>query len=121
MLVPLYSLASLLFKASVVPSLGADAAGPDEEGSFSGGEAAAEAEPVRRAERKKLEPFEVPTSGAFFMHDDRFGGDDAPPQCAANLPKPPKSPRFRGWNLPTHDPNSQLIRVWLHAEGQPGV
>ena len=37
--------------------------------------------PPRRAERRQLEPFEVPTSGAFFMHDDRFGGDDAPPPC----------------------------------------
>ena len=33
--------------------------------------------PPRRAERRQLEPFEVPTSGAFFMHDDRFGGADA--------------------------------------------
>lgn len=26
-------------------------------------------------QRKRLEPFEVPTSGAFWLHDDRFEGE----------------------------------------------
>ena len=41
--------------------------------------------PPRRAERRQLEPFEVPTSGAFFMHDDRFGGADALAPYVRNL------------------------------------
>jgi hypothetical protein len=42
-----------------------------------GEQAAAEEEaaPGRRA-RKPLEPYEVPTSGAFWMHDDRMGDDE---------------------------------------------
>lgn len=28
-----------------------------------------------------MEPYEVPTAGAFFMHDDRFGGDDGKGRC----------------------------------------
>lgn len=31
-------------------------------------------------ERKPLEPYEVPTSGAFFMHDDRYGGKEGKPR-----------------------------------------
>ena len=27
----------------------------------------------------------MPSSGPFFLHDDRFGGDDAPAPCVANL------------------------------------
>ncbi len=32
--------------------------------------------------RKPLEPYEVPTAGAFFMHDDRFGGEAGKPGCS---------------------------------------
>lgn len=28
--------------------------------------------PLLQLQRKRLEPFEVPTSGAFWLHDDRF-------------------------------------------------
>jgi hypothetical protein len=42
-----------------------------EEGGEDGEEEAAPA-PPQRPQRKKLQPFEVPTSGAFWLHDDRF-------------------------------------------------
>lgn len=29
-------------------------------------------QPAPPPQRKKLQPFEVPTSGAFWLHDDRF-------------------------------------------------
>ncbi|KAH9605576.1 hypothetical protein KSS87_022638 [Heliosperma pusillum] len=33
---------------------------------------------VEESEKKEVEPFSVPTSGAFYMHDDRFRGNAAP-------------------------------------------
>ena len=40
-----------------------------------------ESEPSRPPPRKPLEPYEVPSSGAFWMHDDRQGDDDAAARC----------------------------------------
>lgn len=31
--------------------------------------------------RKPSEPYDVPTSGAFYMHDDRLGSDEEAPRC----------------------------------------
>ena len=74
-------LLSLPLGTEMARELGPDGEGGDEEDGVAG--------PPRRAERRQLEPFEVPTSGAFFMHDDRFGGDDAPAPCALPLPRYP--------------------------------
>uniref|UniRef100_A0A061R5C9 Btz domain-containing protein n=1 Tax=Tetraselmis sp. GSL018 TaxID=582737 RepID=A0A061R5C9_9CHLO len=48
-----------------------DSAGEEDEGQ----EGEGEGEEPAPAVRKKPEPFDVPRSGAFFMHDDRLGGE----------------------------------------------
>ncbi|XP_062203933.1 protein MLN51 homolog [Phragmites australis] len=45
---------------------------PGEEGGKAGEEGLAEGEVEGEGEEKEQEPFSVPTSGAFYMHDDRF-------------------------------------------------
>lgn len=56
-------------------------AGWGTEGEGEGGaadEKAAEEEAKARKARKPLQPYEVPTSGEFWMHDDRMGDDKEP-------------------------------------------
>lgn len=41
-----------------------------------------------RPPRKPLQPFDVPTSGAFYMHDDRNGSEEEAPRCESALDLP---------------------------------
>ncbi len=50
--------------------------GADEEG---GEEKAATDKERRDRDRRPKEPYEVPTAGAFWMHDDRQGDEDEEP------------------------------------------
>lgn len=71
---------------------GEEEEGAEEEGEGEGEEeAAAEAEPERPPPRRKLQPFEVPTSGAFWLHDDRF--DDS------GVTEEDMRQRWAGWGL----------------------
>jgi len=48
-------------------------------------EAESKEDPNKQKTRKKLEPYEVPTSGDFWMHDDRIDDDEGAMQrCAPN-------------------------------------
>lgn len=54
--------------------------------------------PGRVQGRKPLEPYEVPTAGAFFMHDDRFGGEDGKAARPIRRTKPEWSPADDRWS-----------------------
>ncbi len=57
---------------------GEDGEADDEEGAEEGAELTAE-----KLKAKLREPFEVPTTGAFWLHDDRFGGEQEQPAADA--------------------------------------
>lgn len=60
------------------PTDGEDGEGDGEE------DAEGAAEPMADKLKAKLrEPFEVPTTGAFWLHDDRFGGEQEQPAAEA--------------------------------------
>lgn len=72
----------------------------------------------QRAERKKPEPYDVPTSGAFWMHDDRMDDEEFAASmyvlaCSCKKPCFPRNKVYYVWLKLAAD-RSQSLAVVCH-------